>query len=255
MASPPSPKNNTSSQTPIDALFLQNLMSRMQLRPPYLDSNSFLNASLEDLLHLSTSLPDSFLDSYPDPDSDVEPELDFSSDSDGRRRALAKEEAKLEKEIIRLVKSGDAEEVLKPNSGQSVSVGDHSICVGFHVDKESEYRVWEWHGHIMLYDDKEGYSAEYVYGNHFERLTGENKKKSKEEKDLNSGLRDLISGDNDSNGRVIHRNSVVSSNGSASGDPEGILLETHSIFTYFWLICRCLYDSFIKQLLPIVCFM
>ncbi|XP_078160651.1 uncharacterized protein LOC144556042 [Carex rostrata] len=206
-----SPSKNGASQTPIDAYFLQNMMSRLQLRPPYLDSNSFLTNSLEDLLLLSNSLPDS------DADADSDPDPDFSPDSDGRRRALAKEEAKVEKEIIRLVRSGDADQLLKPNSGHSVSIGDHNICVGFHVDKEAEYRVWEWHGHIMLYDEDEGYTAEYVYGNHFERLVEDNKKKSKEEKDSSSGLRDLISGDSGSAGRVLHRKSVVNSNGSSSG--------------------------------------
>jgi hypothetical protein len=146
-----SPSKNNASETPIDALFLQNLMGRLQLRPPFLESNSFLTSSLEDLLLLSNSLPDS------DADSDAEP--DFSLDSDGSRRALAKEETKLEKEIVRLVQSGDADQLLKPNSGQSVSIGDHNICVGFHVDKEAEYRVWEWHGHIMLYDETDGYTS------------------------------------------------------------------------------------------------
>ena len=60
------------------------------------------------------------------------------------------------------------------------------------------------------------YTAEYVYGNHFERLVEDNKKKSKEEKDSSSGLRDLISGDSGSAGRVLHRKSVVNSNGSSS---------------------------------------
>jgi hypothetical protein len=61
------------------------------------------------------------------------------------------------------------------------------------------------------------YSAEYVYGNYFERLVGDNKKKSKEEKDSISGLRDLINGDSGSSGRVLHRKSVIKSNGFSSG--------------------------------------
>ncbi|KAJ3682754.1 hypothetical protein LUZ60_012981 [Juncus effusus] len=204
MASPP--PNET--PTPVDALFLQNLMSRLQLRPPYLDSNSFLTSSLDDLLLLANSLSDS--EEHEDDSDDFSPE-----DSDDRRRALNKEEAKLEKEIVRIVQAGEANEVLKPNSGQSVSIGDHNICVGFHVDKESEYRVWEWHGHIMLFDDEEGYTAEYIYGNYFERLAGGNKSNNNEEKDSVSGLRDLINSANGSNGRVLHRNSVLNPNESA----------------------------------------
>lgn len=61
------------------------------------------------------------------------------------------------------------------------------------------------------------YSAEYVYGNYFERLADGDKKKSKEEKDSRSGLRDLINGDSSSTGRVLHRKSVINSNGSSSG--------------------------------------
>jgi hypothetical protein len=153
-----SPSKNNASETPIDALFLHNLMDRLQLRPPFLDSNSFLTSSLEDLHLLSNFLPDS--------DADSDPEPDIPLNSDFRRRALAKEETKLEKEVIRLVQSGDSDQLLKPNTGQSVSIGDHNICVGFHVDKEAEYRVWEWHGHIMLYDETEGYIYDYLLLKH-----------------------------------------------------------------------------------------
>ncbi|VAH89456.1 unnamed protein product [Triticum turgidum subsp. durum] len=76
----------------------------------------------------------------------------------------------------------------------------------------------------MLFDDEDGYSAEYIYGNHFEPLAAaaaraKQKEKEKREKDLTSGLRDLIVGDGDSanglnlngNGggpRVVRRNVV-----------------------------------------------
>ena len=136
---------------------------------------------------------------------------------------LSREEAKLEKEIVRMVLAGDGD-ALKPNSGQSVAVGDHHVCVGFHDEAGGEYRVWEWHGHVMLFDDEDGYSAEYIYGNHFEPLAAaaaraKQKEKEKREKDLTSGLRDLIVGDGDSanglnlngNGggpRVVRRNVV-----------------------------------------------
>ncbi|XP_072975192.1 uncharacterized protein [Typha angustifolia] len=214
---PPPASNNVSSSSPIDTLFLQTLMSRVQLRPPFLDTNSFLTQTLDDfLLH---DPEDSDADS--DPDADFSPNL--GNKEEKQRRILAKEEAKLEKEIIRIVHSGDFVDALKPNSGQSVSIGDHNICVGFHEDADSEYRVWEWHGHVMLFDEEEGYSAEYIYGNYFEKLVGKKGgggKGRKEEKDGSSGLRDLI-GDSKSSagnggGRVLHRNSISPGSGSAA---------------------------------------
>jgi hypothetical protein len=125
---------------------------------------------------------------------------------------LAREEAKLEKEIVRMVLAGEAEEKLKPNSGQSVAVGDHHLCVGFHDEPGGEYRVWEWHGHVMLFDDEDGYSAEYIYGNHFEPLAAattraKKKEKEKRENDLSMGLRDLVVGtDNGVNGNLSKEN-------------------------------------------------
>ncbi|KAL6907468.1 hypothetical protein ACP4OV_002507 [Aristida adscensionis] len=237
MASPPPPAPRPSgagaraSDSPVDALFLQNLMSRVQLRPPFLDTNSFLTQDLDDFLLNEFAA----LSAAAGASDDEEEEDDGGGLSDGegsgearRRRMLAREEAKLEKEIVRMVLAGEAEEKLKPNSGQSVAVGDHHLCVGFHDEAGGEYRVWEWHGHVMLFDDEDGYSAEYIYGNHFEPLaaaTARAKKKEKEkrEKDLSMGLRDLIvSADDSANGnrskengssggpRVVRRN-VVSS--------------------------------------------
>ncbi|KAB2631189.1 hypothetical protein D8674_008708 [Pyrus ussuriensis x Pyrus communis] len=51
-------------------------------------------------------------------------------------------------------------------------IGEHHICIGFHEELRSEYRVWEWHGHIMLFDEENGYTPEYIYGNYFEELIG-----------------------------------------------------------------------------------
>ncbi|KAL5219328.1 hypothetical protein ABZP36_020012 [Zizania latifolia] len=214
MASPPPPQQQqphpspsaatsaAASSAPVDALFLQNLMSRVQLRPPFLDTNSFLTQDLDEFLLNEFAALSAAAGA-----SDGEEEDEEVDGSDGevsgearRRRTLAREEAKLEKEIVRVVLAGEAEEALKPNSGQSVAVGDHHVCVGFHDEAGGEYRVWEWHGHIMIFDDEDGYSAEYIYGNHFEPLaaaTARAKKKDKEkrEKELSSGLRDLIVGD------------------------------------------------------------
>ncbi|KAI5682269.1 hypothetical protein M9H77_03497 [Catharanthus roseus] len=200
------------SSTPnFDNLLLQTLMGRLQIRPPphpSLHNPPFLSPqSLEDLL-LNNLLSET--------DSDGENDNDDSSSS--TKTQLAKEESKLEKEIIRTILSGKSD-TLKPNSGQAVTIGEHHICVGFHEDKGSDYRVWEWHGHIMLFDEENGYTPEYIYGNYFERVTGkkqmkknedepenEDKLSEKEEKVANLGLRELIeSGDSASN-RVLHRN-------------------------------------------------
>ncbi|KMZ67215.1 hypothetical protein ZOSMA_271G00130 [Zostera marina] len=212
--------NNAGTAT-FDSLLLQSLMGRLQLRPPYLDTNSFLSQSLDEFLL------------GPDPNlllSEVEEDASPSYGECGRERSLLeKEEAKLEREIIRIVHSGSADEALKPNSGQSVAIGEHHICVGFHQDPgTADHRVWEWHGHVMLFDEENGYSPEYVYGNYFERLPKNPKgvdvvdeeeeeedpeeEGEEEEREIDgvksSGLKDLIGDGKEecSGGRVIHRN-------------------------------------------------
>lgn len=182
----------------IDNLLLQTLLGRLQIRPP--NSPPLLSQSLEDLLF------------KPD-------------DSDGDdRSSLDGEEARLEKELIRVIVSGRIDS-LKPNSGQAVTVNEHHICVGFHEDEESDYRVWEWHGHIMLFDEENGYTPEYIYGNYFERLpvkllpsqrggVGKEKKEVKEEEEeveSLGGLRELIDGGDGDRGRVLHRNINIGS--------------------------------------------
>jgi hypothetical protein len=58
---PPAPRSSSGSGTasgsgnaisasPVDALFLHNLKSRIQLRPPFLDTKSFLTQDLDDFL-------------------------------------------------------------------------------------------------------------------------------------------------------------------------------------------------------------
>ena len=186
--------------TNFDNLLLQTLMGRLQIRPQ--NNNPFLTQSLEDLLLDAANLSDS--------------ESDFD---DSNKTQLAKEESKLEKEIIRIILSGKTDP-LKPNSGQAVTINEHHICITFHEEKGSDYRVWEWHGHIMLFDEENGYTPEYIYGNYFERLQGkplvarvkeekeeEVEEEEEEEKVANLGLRELIDGGADSGGgRILHRN-------------------------------------------------
>lgn len=180
-----------------DNLLLQTLMGRLQIRPPNpLHSPPFLNQTLEDLL----------LDTMSNLSDD-------DDDSNSSKTQLAKEESKLEKEIIRTILGGKIE-TLKPNSGQAVSIGEHHICVGYHEETGSEYRVWEWHGHIMLFDEENGYTPEYIYGNYFERMKMKMRKEvvkqdvveEKEDKVGNSGLKELIEPGDSGTRRILHRN-------------------------------------------------
>ncbi|KAL6277857.1 hypothetical protein ACE6H2_021458 [Prunus campanulata] len=185
--------------TNFDNLMLQTLMGRLQIRPP--TNNSFLSQTLEELLFDAANLSG-------DEDDDNE-----------NKTQLAKEESKLEKDIIRVILSGKTDS-LKPNSGQAVTIGEHHICVGFHEETGSDYRVWEWHGHIMLFDEENGYTPEYIYGNYFERLIGkartgssgvrveEEAKEEEEDKEQvgNLGLRELIDDGDSGQGRILHRN-------------------------------------------------
>ncbi|KAL8255766.1 hypothetical protein R6Q59_030833 [Mikania micrantha] len=203
--------NSYTNSSNFDNLLLQTLMSRLQIRPqnplqPQL--SPLFNQTLEDLL----------LDTINNI-SDAEDDQDDDENSRSNKSHLAKEESKLEKEVIKMILGGNPEETLKPNSGQAVTIGEHHICVGYHMEPGSEYRVWEWHGHIMLFDDENGYNPEYIYGNYFERLrvesTGKMKQDAaakeggddKEEKNMSSGLKELIGSNEDSgSGRILHRN-------------------------------------------------
>lgn len=86
------------------------------------------------------------------------------------RSSLQRETSALSENIIRIITSGNWENLL-PNSGNSVEVGEHQVCVSYDVESSVEYRTWEWQGHILLYDEEEEmYVPEYVYGNYFEPL-------------------------------------------------------------------------------------
>ncbi|KAL3327470.1 hypothetical protein AABB24_035251, partial [Solanum stoloniferum] len=213
---PSTAMNSFNATTPnFDNLLLQSLMNRLQIRPPSNPTSSFSPQSLEDLLF--NTLP--FSDEDEDNDDD-----DNNNESSSSKSLLAKEESRVEKEIIRTILTGKTDS-LKPNSGQAIAIGEHHICIGFHEDTGSDYRVWEWHGHIMLFDEENGYSPEYIYGNYFERVNGKLMKKKQEEKEEeesekeekesdekeekvgNLGLRELISsGDSNNEGRILRRN-------------------------------------------------
>ncbi|KAL6534256.1 hypothetical protein OROHE_013181 [Orobanche hederae] len=205
--------NSTTATPNFDNLLVQSLMSRFQLRPTNFPSLPPFSAekSLEDLLLSEMLLNLSETDS------------DSENDSSSSKSQLAKEESKLEKEIIRTVLSGEIEK-LKPNSGQAITVGEHHICVGFQEETGSDYRVWEWHGHIMLFDEENGYTPEYIYGNYFERIGAAKRKMKNETKNKGSvddddenvkeaaeklgnvGLKELIECGESCSGRILHRN-------------------------------------------------
>ncbi|CAN0926666.1 hypothetical protein LINGRAHAP2_LOCUS35469 [Linum grandiflorum] len=210
------------NRTPnFDSLLLQTLLGRLHIRPTPVPSQT---KSLEDLLLDAVN-------DLPDDDSDydgADAKGSRSNYASSTKSQLRKEEARLEKEIIRVVLSGNTDS-LKPNSGQAVSIGgEHHICVGFHEEKGSDYRVWEWHGHVMLFDDEDGYAPEYIYGNYFERLISaggggnvsrSNEKEEEEEEEVeeeerrgNLGLRELIDTGDSNGARILHRN--IGSGGS-----------------------------------------
>ncbi|PIN15068.1 hypothetical protein CDL12_12299 [Handroanthus impetiginosus] len=210
--------SNSSALTPnFDNLLLQSLMSRLQLGPSNLHAPPFAaTKSLEDLLFSD------FLLNLSESDADSDSENENSSSSS--KTQLAREESKLEKEIVRTILNGEIEK-LKPNSGQAISIGEHHICVGFQEETGSDYRVWEWHGHIMLFDEENGYTPEYIYGNYFERVGAakRNMKKKKTtkkesggddddekerqvEKVGNAGLKELIESVESGSGHILHRN-------------------------------------------------
>ncbi|XP_018807633.2 uncharacterized protein LOC108981018 [Juglans regia] len=184
--------------TNFDDLVLQTLMGRLQIGP---STNQFNSQSLEDLLFDAANLSE---------------DNNINDEKSSLLAQLANEENKLENEVIRIIHSGMID-TLRPNSGQAVTVGDHNICVRFQDETDSDYRVWEWHGHVMIFSDEHGYSPEYIYGNYFERLLvkprgrGEQKEEEKEEKVGNLGLRELIDGGEAGGARILHRSM---SNGS-----------------------------------------
>lgn len=95
-------------------------------------------------------------------------DLSLPVDVRGKGR-IAREEAALQAILVQRITNGNWDS-LKPNSGKAISVDDHHICVAYHEDRESGFRVWEWHGHLLIFDDDAGFSPEYTYGNFFQPL-------------------------------------------------------------------------------------
>jgi hypothetical protein len=195
-----SPNNNSSStttttSTTLDTYFLETLMDRLQLRGP--DNKPILDKSYEDFL---------FSEEEDDDDEDDQPR----AYQDGKK-AIYKEESRLEAEIIKLILTGKGD-TLKPNSGEAISLRESNICVGCHEEEEGEYLVWEWHGHIMGYTDEHGFAPEYIYGNYFQRIVPVERSDTAHVEDdaVNKGLKDLIDDAVSTNpGRILHRNLIA----------------------------------------------
>ncbi|KAL9270283.1 hypothetical protein AKJ16_DCAP21425 [Drosera capensis] len=213
---------NLSSTRSLDDLLLQSLLSKLHLNPQS-PKGPNPSSSLDDLLLSLSSSDDEessqfdhLIPNFPAPNN----------------TQLAIEESKLERKIIRLILSGKTE-TLKPNSGQAVSIGDNDVCVGFHEETGSEYRVWEWHGHVMVEEEGGECVPEYVYGNYFERIGGngiggigigngngmmgarwgeeeedeeEEEEVVEEEKVGSLGLKELIGENGVAGSRILHRN-------------------------------------------------
>ncbi|RWR77493.1 hypothetical protein CKAN_00598100 [Cinnamomum micranthum f. kanehirae] len=107
-------------------------------------------------LFLSLFLESLVLDSFLVPD-------------ESRMGYVASEEMNIEREVTHAIVTGDTAS-LRPNSGQPVMIGGHNISVRCYSERGADHRVWEWHGHIMTYDEENGYSLEYIFGNFYERM-------------------------------------------------------------------------------------
>lgn len=88
---------------------------------------------------------------------------------DSRMAYVANEEWEVERQVVRTIISGNTNS-LQPNSGQPITIRGHNITVGSQDERGSNHRVWEWHGHVMTYDEMNGYSLEYIHGHYFERM-------------------------------------------------------------------------------------
>ena len=82
---------------------------------------------------------------------------------------MAGEEVEVEREIVATIIAGNITS-LRPNSGEPIMIRGHNISVGYHNERGSNYRVWEWHGHIMTYDELNGLSLDYIHGYYHERI-------------------------------------------------------------------------------------
>ena len=73
--------------------------------------------------------------------------------------------------MIRIIESGNAASVLKPNTEEPVIVGGHAMYVRNIVNPVSNIHFWEWEGDISFFDDNtKSIRSENIYGNFEEKL-------------------------------------------------------------------------------------
>ena len=103
----------------------------------------------------------------------LNPSLSLSSSIDERCRmtSIAKEVNKVEEQIARTIVSGNIKS-LQANSVEVVMVAGHEVCIEVQESGQDE-QVWEWHGHIVLYEDEVEFRPEYFCGSYKERLASQ----------------------------------------------------------------------------------
>ncbi|XP_058742271.1 uncharacterized protein LOC131614730 [Vicia villosa] len=167
---------------------------------------------------LTTKLIDDFISDDEEEGLEYETEDDRPHPfQDDRLHEIYQEESRIESEVVYRIFNGKAH-TLKPNSGETVMIRESSIAVGFHVDEEGEYIVWEWHGHIPRYTEEHQYSLEYIYGNYFQRIVSQERPPAPPLIDAatDKGLKDLSDGDvNPASDRILHHNLNIGSAASS----------------------------------------
>ena len=141
---------------PIKAQSFFSFLYQKSSNPPKASSHKM---SLPYEFYLSLFLESVILDLF----------FNYDGPDESRMGYVANEEAKVEREVIHAIVTGDTA-WLRPNSGQPVMIGGHNISVQFHGERGDDYQVWEWHGHVMTYNEENGYSLEYIFGHFFERI-------------------------------------------------------------------------------------
>ncbi|RWR81667.1 FK506-binding protein 5 [Cinnamomum micranthum f. kanehirae] len=163
--SPQTPESDMSLNDAFDRLLLESFSGRIHHNPPHHNTGSAMDDVLSTIL--TPSLP--LISPSPNGPNEISPSPNGPDES--ILGYVANEEVKVEGEIVSTILSGYTDS-LQPNSGKPVTIRGHNICIGFRDEKGSDYRVWEWHGHIMTYDEENRYTLEYIYGNYFERMRG-----------------------------------------------------------------------------------
>ncbi|GLT89614.1 hypothetical protein SLE2022_075910 [Rubroshorea leprosula] len=196
--------NNATSLSEFEAYVLNSLIGSLKSGcPPEVQNNPTFHGILAMLKFILGDKLDLV------PDHKVE---------ERHRAHVLREECKVEQEVIRIILSGNTDS-LKANSGEAVYINNHYLCMNTHHEEgdDEKYRVWEWHGHIVTFHPRNGFSLEHFYGNYFEprydvlrrtRVEEQEKERTEEKQEPapDMGLRGLNSGLNGTNADgIVHR--------------------------------------------------